>query len=56
MTKSAQESAAYKDSPQLKAVREVVDAVFAELPNAWVYGMPNPHAGEIEGLTFCLTP
>jgi hypothetical protein len=20
------------------------------LPNAWVYGIPNPHAGEIEGL------
>ena len=47
---SAKEDPAYKDSPQVKAVQDVIDAVEAELPSAWVYGMPNPHAGELEGL------
>jgi multiple sugar transport system substrate-binding protein len=50
VTKSAKDDPTYKNSPQVKAVREVIDAFEAELPNAWVYGMPNPHAGEIEGL------
>lgn len=51
VTKAVLESAAYNDSAQVKALKGVVlDAAFAELPNAWVYGLPNPHAGEIEGL------
>ena len=50
VTKAAKDGAAYKNSPQVKAVQNVIDAFEAELPNAWVYGMPNPHAGEIEGL------
>jgi multiple sugar transport system substrate-binding protein len=47
---SAKKDPAYKDSPQVKAVQDVIDAFEAELPNAWVYGLPNPHAGELEGL------
>jgi multiple sugar transport system substrate-binding protein len=50
VTKAAKEDPAYKDSPQVKAVQNVIDAFESELPNAWVYGMSNPHAGEIEGL------
>ena len=41
---------AYSNSSQVKAVQGVIAAVQAQLPNAWVYGMPNPHAGELEGL------
>jgi multiple sugar transport system substrate-binding protein len=48
--KSAKDDPAYKDSPEVKAVRDVIDAFETELPTAWVYGMPNPHAGELEGL------
>lgn len=50
VTKSVQESAEYKDSPRLAKYSEVLDATLQSLPNAWVFGMPNPHAGEIEGL------
>src|SRR6202030_1696596 len=50
VTKTVKEDPAYKNSPQVKAVQNVIDAFESELPNAWVYGMPNPHAGEIEGL------
>jgi multiple sugar transport system substrate-binding protein len=50
VTKAAKDDPTYKDSPQVKAVQNVIDAFQAELPNAWVYGMPNKHAGEIEGL------
>jgi multiple sugar transport system substrate-binding protein len=50
VTESAKADPAYKDSPQVKAVQNVIDSFEAELPNAWVYGMPNPHAGELEGL------
>jgi multiple sugar transport system substrate-binding protein len=51
VTQSAKDNPAYKNSTQVKAVQNVIDAFEAELPNAWVYGMPNPHAGEIEGLS-----
>jgi multiple sugar transport system substrate-binding protein len=50
VSKSAQQNPAYTDSPDYKAVKHVIDASNQSLPSAWVYGMPNPHAGEIEGL------
>jgi multiple sugar transport system substrate-binding protein len=50
VTVAAKDDPAYKNSPQVKAVQNVIDAFEAELPNAWVYAMPNPHAGELEGL------
>jgi multiple sugar transport system substrate-binding protein len=50
VTQRAKDDPAYNNSPQFKAVQNIIEAFEAELPNAWVYGMPNPHAGELEGL------
>jgi len=50
VTEGAIKDPTYSNSPQVKDVRDVIDVVKAQLPNAWVYGMPNPHAGELEGL------
>lgn len=50
VSKSAQASPLYTEDPEVKAVQNVIDASNAALPNAWVYGLPNAHAGEIEGL------
>jgi multiple sugar transport system substrate-binding protein len=50
VTTAAINDPAYSNSSQFKAVQDVIAAVKAQLPNAWVYGMPNPHAGELEGL------
>jgi multiple sugar transport system substrate-binding protein len=50
VTASVQNSENYRNSPKVQAVKSVIDAVQQELPYAWVYGMPNPHAGQIEGL------
>lgn len=45
-----QNSATYLGSDRVAAQKELLDAVGATLPNAWVFGLPNPHAGEWEGL------
>jgi multiple sugar transport system substrate-binding protein len=50
VTAAAIKDPVYSNSPEVKAVEGVIAAVQAQLPNAWVYGMPNPHAGELEGL------
>ena len=50
VTAAAIKDPAYSNSSEVKAVEGVIAAVQAQLPNAWVYGMPNPHAGELEGL------
>jgi multiple sugar transport system substrate-binding protein len=49
VTAGAQQSPEYLDNEKVKMSQHVIDAAYAGLPNAWVYGLPNPHAGEIEG-------
>jgi multiple sugar transport system substrate-binding protein len=46
---SAQENPAYLENENVITSKPVIEAAYAGLPNAWVYGMPNPHAGELEG-------
>ena len=45
-----QESETYLNDEKVKSQAELIEAVRAGLPNSWVFGMPNPHAGEWEGL------
>ncbi len=45
-----QNSETYLGSERVAAQTELLEAVAATLPNAWVFGLPNPHAGEWEGL------
>jgi multiple sugar transport system substrate-binding protein len=47
---AAQKSPSYTDNSLVKSEKAVVDAAFAGLPNAWVYGMPSVHAGQFEGV------
>jgi len=48
--KSVQDSDTYKNDEKVKSISELSDAVTTTLPKAWVFGLPNPHAGEWEGL------
>lgn len=45
-----QASETYLGSEKVAAQEELLAAVGATLPDAWVFGLPNPHAGEWEGL------
>ena len=40
-----QGDASYRDDERVKGQKELLDAVEATLPNAWVFGLPNPHGG-----------
>jgi multiple sugar transport system substrate-binding protein len=51
VTKSAQNSSEYRNNPLIVAMRDKIDVVLQELPYAWIYGVPNPNAGELEGLS-----
>lgn len=44
------ESDTYINDPKVQGMTELLQAVKETLPNAWVFGLPNPHAGEWEGL------
>jgi ABC-type glycerol-3-phosphate transport system substrate-binding protein len=48
--KATQESETYKNNEKVAAIPELMDAVTTTLPKAWIFGLPNPHAGEWEGL------
>jgi multiple sugar transport system substrate-binding protein len=48
--KAVQQSNTYKRNPKVVAIAPLADAVAATLPKAWIFGLPNPHAGEWEGL------
>lgn len=50
VTKSAANSSEYTGNPLVKSEKSLVDAAYQGLPKAWVYGMPNVHAGQFEGL------
>ncbi|WP_298455947.1 ABC transporter substrate-binding protein [uncultured Cellulomonas sp.] len=43
-------SETYLNDEHVAGMEELLDAVRQTLPNAWVFGLPNPHAGEWEGL------
>jgi len=47
--KQVQESPTYLNDDKVKSEAALIDAVKAGLPHAWVFGLPNPHAGEWEG-------
>lgn len=51
VTKAAQESPDYYENPNVVAAKDIIDVVNQELPYAWVYGAPNPNAGQLEGLS-----
>lgn len=48
--KSVWDNPAYKDDERIKTYQEVIEASRAGLPNAWVNFVPNPRAGELEGI------
>jgi ABC-type glycerol-3-phosphate transport system substrate-binding protein len=48
--KAVHESESYLSNEKVVAIEELLTAVKAALPKAWVFGLPNPHAGEWEGL------
>ncbi len=48
--KSVWDNPAYKDDERIKAFQEVIEASRAGLADAWINFVPNPHAGELEGL------
>ncbi|MFI8595112.1 ABC transporter substrate-binding protein [Microbacterium sp. NPDC078428] len=45
-----QQSESYLTNEKVIAQAEVIDAVKTTLPYSWFFGLPNPHAGEWEGL------
>ena len=45
-----QESESYLTNEKVAAQSEVIEAVKAALPTAWFFGLPNPNAGQWEGL------
>jgi len=45
-----QNSESYLDNERVAVQAELLDAVTTSLPHAWVFGLPNSHAGEWEGL------
>lgn len=47
---AVQESETYLSDERVAAQSELQAAIRETLPNAWVFGMPNLHAGEWEGL------
>ncbi|MET0885987.1 MAG: sugar ABC transporter substrate-binding protein [Mycetocola sp.] len=47
---SVQESESYLSSDRVTAQNELIGVVKESLPNSWFFGLPNPHAGEWEGL------
>ena len=51
VTKAAQESPDYYENENVVAAKDIIDVVMQELPYAWVYGAPNPNAGQLEGLS-----
>lgn len=51
VTKAAQESPDYTENANVIASKDIIDVVKQELPYAWVYGAPNPNAGQLEGLS-----
>ena len=51
VTKAASESPNYLENENVVAVQQIIDVVKQELPYAWVYGVPNPNAGQLEGLS-----
>lgn len=51
VTKACQESPEYNNNEMVIAIKDMIDVVKQELPYAWVYGAPNPKAGELEGLS-----
>jgi multiple sugar transport system substrate-binding protein len=48
--KATQESPTYKNNEKVVANKDLNQAVTTTLPKAWIFGLPNPHAGEWEGL------
>lgn len=48
--KAVQQSNTYKSNDKVVALTPLMDAVATTLPKAWIFGLPNPHAGEWEGL------
>ena len=48
--KAVQQSNTYTKNPKVVAIAPLTDAVATTLPKAWIFGLPNPHAGEWEGL------
>lgn len=50
VVKAVQNSDTYTHNPKVVADSELLAAVKHTLPNAWIFGLPNPHAGEWEGL------
>lgn len=51
ITKAAQESPDYYENENVVAAQDIIDVVKQELPYAWIYGAPNPNAGQLEGLS-----
>jgi multiple sugar transport system substrate-binding protein len=51
VTKAAQESVEYTNNSRIAGMKDKIDIVLRELPYAWTYGVPNPNAGELEGLS-----
>lgn len=51
VTKAAQGSPDYYENENVVSVKDIIDVVVQELPYAWVYGAPNPNAGQLEGLS-----
>ena len=47
---SVQESETYLSNEKVVANADLIDAIKTSLPDAWIFGLPNPHAGEWEGL------
>ncbi|SFN60762.1 ABC transporter substrate-binding protein [Mycetocola miduiensis] len=45
-----QDSETYQSNEKVVASAELIEAVKTSLPDAWIFGLPNPHAGEWEGL------
>jgi multiple sugar transport system substrate-binding protein len=50
VTEAVQQSQTYLDNDKVKSESELLAAVREGLPNAWVFGLPNTHAGEWEGV------
>jgi multiple sugar transport system substrate-binding protein len=48
--KATAESPTYTGNEKVVANKELNEAVTTTLPKAWIFGLPNPHAGEWEGL------
>lgn len=44
------ESETYQSNEKVAGIAELLDAIGTTLPDAWVFGLPNPHAGEWESL------